>query len=139
MQGLLAQDCASNKRNVVKKMEIRMARGDLETRTFQIRSPDGQGGTEPYEGTFDEIYMTVKKSDLLQDYAFQKRLGNGTILPLGDSTYQFTIEPEDTDGLGFGEYGFDIELVKAGQIKKTFCGKLYLTKEYTHAANEVVV
>ena len=118
-------------------MEISMVRGDLETRTFQIRSPDGQGGTEPFTETLDDIYLTVKKNPNTRDFKFQKRLSNGTILPLGDGTYQFTIRPEDTDGIDYGEYGFDIEIVKDGEIKKTFTGIFRVTEEYTHAANEV--
>ena len=114
-----------------------MTRGDLEVRTFQIRSPDGQGGTQPYTEELDEIYMTVKKSHNERAYQFQKRMGNGGILPLGDGTYQVTIEPEDTDGMPFGTFEFDIELVKHGEIKKTFTGTLTLTRETTWAVNEV--
>ena len=118
-------------------MIIQMARGDLEERTFQVRSPNPEGaGTIPYEGSFDEIFMTVKKYHTDREYLFQKRLTEGGILPLGEGTYQFTIEPEDTDGLPFGDYEFDIELLKNGEIKKTFAGVLKLKKEVTHAANE---
>lgn len=114
-------------------MEITMARGDLETRTFQIRSPDGT----PFTETLDNAYFTVKKSSNDREYKFQKRLSDRGIVPLGDGTYQFTIEPEDTNGMAFGTYGFDIELVIDGELKKTFSGDLILLKEYTHASNEV--
>lgn len=118
-------------------MEITMARGDLEIRTFQIRVPDGQGGTEPFTEALDEIYMTVKKSFNDRNYLFQKRLTSGGIILLGEGRYQFTVEPADTNGLGFGDYDFDIEIVKNGSIKKTFSGTLKLLRETTHASNEV--
>ena len=117
-------------------MEIIMARGDLEVRTFQIRSPSAGGGTEPYTEQLDEIYMTVKRNENDKNFLFQKRLSDGGIISKGDGEYEFTIQPEDTDGLAYGSYGFDVELVKNGAVKKTFCGELVLTKEYTHRANE---
>lgn len=118
-------------------MEIVMTRGDLEIRTFQIRSPDGHGGYEPYTEILDDIYMTVKKNSTDREYKFQKRLSNGSIIQIGEGMYQFEIQPKDTDGMGYGMYGFDIELFKEGEIKKTFVGTLTLLNEYTHAENEV--
>lgn len=114
-----------------------MARGDLEIRTFQIRSPDGQGGSEPFIDELDEIFLTAKKNFNDRNYKFQKRYTSGDIVPLGNGVYQFRIEPSDTDGLAFGEYDFDIELLIEGELKKTFTGKLILTAESTHAYNEV--
>ena len=113
-------------------MEITMARGDMETRTFQIRSPDGT----PYTDELDEIYFTVKKDANERSFRFQKRLSDGGIISTGDGTYEFTIQPQDTDGMGYGNYVFDIELVKDGEIKKTFMGMLILTREVTHSYNE---
>lgn len=114
-------------------MEITMARGDLEIRQFRILDTDG----EPFTDALDEIYFTVKREAAFPDYVIQKRLGNGEIVPMGDGVYQFTIEPEDTDGLEFRSYDFDIELVINGQLKKTYLGRLNLLKEVTHAVNEV--
>ena len=115
-------------------MEIVMARGDLETRTFQIVDADG----EPYTEQMNDIYMTVKKTPKERSVIFQKRISNGTISYLGDGMYQFVIEPHDTDGLAFGDYVFDIELIKQDEIKKTFCGLLKLMPEVTHAVNEMI-
>ena len=118
-------------------MEITMARGDLEIRTFQIRSPSGSG-TVPYTDELDEIYLTVKRKYTDTNYVIQKRLSDGGIIYQGDGIYGFTIHPADTDKLDFGGYDFDIELIKNGEIKKTFNGRLNLTREVTYAANEVV-
>ena len=124
-------------------MEITMARGDLELRTFQIRSPDLNDptgkSTIPYTDPLDEIYFTVKKSHTDKEYKFQKRLTTMGILSLGNGEYQITIDPEDTDGLLFGTYEFDIELVREGDLKRTYCGELNLTREVTHRSNEVVL
>ena len=51
-------------------MEIVMARGDLETRTFQIVDADG----EPYTEQMNDIYMTVKKTPKERSVIFQKRI-----------------------------------------------------------------
>lgn len=113
-------------------MEIRMARGDILSKSFTIKNKDGT----VYSETPDEIYMTVKVSARDRAYKFQKRLSDGGVVNIGPGRYQFTIQPEDTNGLGFGPYDFDIEIVKSPSLKKTFCGKLMLEKEVTHACNE---
>lgn len=113
-------------------MKITMARGDLETKTFKVNGPDGK----PYTDGFDEIYFSVKKAYTDRDCKFQKRLTDGSIADIGSGEYQFTIQPEDTDGLGFGDYVFDIEVIVENAIKQTFCGDLTLTKEVTHRNNE---
>ena len=114
-------------------MHIEMARGDLETRTFHVSGPD----KSPFAEDFDNIYMTVKKYASDKKYIFQKRLSDGGIMKIDDGTYQFTIMPEDTDNMGFGDYDFDIELVINGVLKRTFMGVLTLGKESTHRCNEV--
>ena len=114
-------------------MTIDMARGDRETRSFCVNGPD----KTPFVEEFDNIYMTVKKSASDKGYKFQKRLSDGGIIKTGDGTYEFTILPEDTNGLDFGDYEFDIELVIEGELKKTYCGVLHLGKEVTHQHNEV--
>ena len=114
-------------------MEIRMARGDLETRNIKLKTKSG----DPYELLPNDIYFTVKKNANDKDYVFQKRLSDGTIIYVGIGEYAFSIQPEDTDGLSFGTYDFDIEVVKNNAVKKTFCGTLVLSKEVTHHYNEV--
>ena len=109
-----------------------MARGDLETKTFNLKTKSGQVfSTEP-----DEIYMTVKKASRDHDYLFQKKMSDGSIVKVETGKYHFTILPEDTDNLDFRDYVFDIEIVKDGMIKKTFCGKLVIGPEVTHHYNE---
>ena len=116
-------------------MEIRMARGDLETRTIRLKTKSG----EPYGMYPNDIYFTVKKNASDRNYIFQKRLSDDTIVYVDTGEYRFSILPEDTDGLPFGTYEFDIEIVKhdTTNVKKTFCGTLILSKEVTHHYNEV--
>lgn len=115
-------------------MEIRMARGDIEPKTFKIQYANGT----LYEDIPDEIYFTVKNKASDHDYKFQKRLSDGGIVMVEPGKYSFTINPEDTNNLNFGaSYDFDFEIVKGNELKKTFCGKLVLEKEVTHAYNEV--
>lgn len=113
-------------------MEIAMARGDLLKKSFTIRGPNKEAYTE----TMDDIFFTVKKTAEEREFKFQKRLSDGGIESLGDGRYQFTIDPENTDGLPYGDYVFDIELFIDGALKKTFLGKFILLKEVTHHYNE---
>ena len=113
-------------------MQIIMARGDIERKTIWLKNKDGTA----YATVPDEIYFTVKKNANEHDFLFQKKMSDGTIAQVDTGKYQFTIQPEDTDGLGFGTYDFDIEVVKEGLVKKTFCGTLKLEKEVTHHYNE---
>ena len=118
-------------------MEIEMARGDILTKSFVIRGPDKQ----PYTTAFDDIFFTVKKTAEDRDFKFQKRLSTGGIEAVLDDgtltgTYQFTIMPEDTDDLLYGDYVFDIELLLDGVIKRTFLGRFRMLKEVTHHYNE---
>ena len=115
-------------------MEIIMARGDLEPQTFVV-TENGQPPVEP----FDNIYFTVKRSPNDRQALFQKKLSDDTIYETETpGTYGFVIEPEDTDGLGYGVYGFDFEFYRDGTLKKTVTGRLTLTEEYTHHNNEGV-
>ena len=113
-------------------LEITMPRGDLRPVRFTVTEAEGT----LCEAEFTEIYVTVKKSMRHAEYLFQKRLSDGTVARLGPGEYQFTIQPEDTDGLAVTAYDFDIELICGRQLKQTFVGRLTLTGEVTYAENE---
>ena len=115
-------------------MEIRMARGDMETRTILLKNSSGTA----YSTVPDEIYFTVKKNANDHDYLFQKRLDSGIVM-IETGKYQLVIMPTDTDGLAFGTYDCDFEIIKEGEIKKTFVGTLVIAKEVTHHYNEAVI
>jgi len=111
-------------------MNIEMPRGDIRHVAFQILDTAG----EPVSSAFSEIYITFKQNYNTTNYLFQKRLSAGDVI-FADGSYEFTIEPEDTNNLKFGDYVFDIELLAPG-IKETHVGTLTLTSEATHQQNE---
>lgn len=113
-------------------MKISMARGDILTKTFTLKNAD----KTVYSDIPDEIYFTVKKYHTDHDFKFQKSLSTGGISNIDTGKYRFTIMPEDTNGLAFGDYDFDIEVIKLPGLKQTFYGKLFLDKEVTHSYNE---
>ena len=108
-----------------------MPRGDLRLVHFAVTSADGNDPP-----AFTEIYATFKKSFRDPAYLFQKKLSDGTIIQLEDGSYQFAIEPQDTDNLSYGQRVFDIEFIYEDQIKETHVGEFILTEEATFAANE---
>lgn len=111
-------------------MKIEMPRGDIRRVSFEVTGPDGQ----PIDFEFQEIYVTFKQTFKNQNYLFQKRLTTGDIR--NDSgVYEFTIQPEDTNNLIFGDYVFDIEFI-AQNLKETHTGTLTLTPEATYQQNE---
>lgn len=115
-------------------MRIIMPRGDLYPVRFQIYETE----TEVTHIDFTQIYMTCKRNNNERTPLFQKSLSNGTIVKIDDGDYQFYIEPEDTNGLQYGEYSFDIELINDNpRIKQTIAGTLRLSEETTWAENEV--
>lgn len=112
-------------------MNITMPRGDIRHIKFDIVDSND----ETYTQNFDEIYFTVKKTANDRYFLFQKKLSDGTITKEGDS-YTLTINAADTDGLCFGKYAFDIELLLGDVIKQTTVGDLILTEEITNSRNE---
>lgn len=114
-------------------LEITFPRGDMVSKIIAVREKS-TGDITDLE--FDDIYFTVKRQYLNKEYNIQKRLSDGSITKDDDGYYHLTLLPEDTDKLPFGEYDFDIELVKNGAIKQTTVGILTLTREVTFASNE---
>ena len=116
------------------QFKIAFARGDSYDKGFILKS---QATGEPVTDEFDEVYFTVKKYSTDQDYLFQKKMTDGGIYTEWDGKFTVYIAPEDTDNLSFGEYDCDMEFVSVDdEFKRTFYGKLELTKEVTYASNE---
>lgn len=111
---------------------VTMPRGDIRVVHFSVGDSTGENTNIE----FTEIYITFKNNCKTNDYLFQKKLSDGSVIATSDGEYQFTIKPEDTDDLQFGTYVFDIELIYGSQLKQTFIGDLELTKEVTFASNE---
>ncbi|MCL1789855.1 MAG: hypothetical protein FWG40_00600 [Peptococcaceae bacterium] len=113
-------------------MKIEMHRGDTCEVTFRVTNKGSGSPAEP----FDEIFFTVKESPRSKDVFVQKRLSNGEISFDGNA-YRLMLMPDETDGLDFGRYAFDIELVRGQFLKRTYLGVLMLGEEVTHARDEL--
>lgn len=110
---------------------MQLTRGDTKKYYFQRKNKDG----EVIIDAPSAIYFTVKRQYFDQDPLIQKTLDDMTLD--ADGTYHFTIEPTDTDGLKYGTYVFDIQVVNAN-VKTTIAkGNLVVTEEVTFASNEV--
>ncbi len=75
---------------------IYMTRGDSETLTVQKK-----------EGSFvsgDTLYLTLRKGSELGPIALQK-----VVTEFTDGKAVFVIEPEDTEGLAFDKYPYDVQ------------------------------
>ena len=112
-------------------MEIKLPRGDIRNIRFQVTD-----NGEPYTD-FDEVYFTVKKNYKIVDTIIQKKLSDGGIeLDTTTCYFSFKLNPEDTNGLAYNTYVFDIEVVKGDVIKQTTLGELTITEEVTFSENE---
>lgn len=112
-------------------MKITMPRGDIRNIKFTISDSTGIIDTP-----FDEVYFTCKRGWTQQNYIFQKKLSDGTIVFDTQGYYHLVIESIDTSGLTYGEYVFDIQVVNGTSLKQTSVGTLKITEEVTFLNNE---
>lgn len=78
---------------------ITLTRGD--TAVLKLDITDDKGN--PYKLTDgDVVIFTLKKSVMERDVIFQKSMVDGKII----------IQPQDTAGLEYGQYFYDVELTK---------------------------
>lgn len=112
---------------------ISMIRGDSATFHFHREDADGAVITEAPSA----IFFTVKGSFDDDGFVLQKTLDDMTI----DSAYEyhFTILPVDTNELEFGDYVYDLEVIRddSANDKQTIAkGSFVLETEVTYASNE---
>ena len=111
---------------------MKIIRGDTILLSFIRLDANGQ----PITTIADSVYFTVKKNYITESVILQKKISD---MSFDDETgkYSFTINPADTDGLNYGKYVYDIEVI-VGNYKKTIArGELEITEEVTHVGNEV--
>lgn len=109
---------------------IQLIRGD--TAKYKFQRLDGEGHvitTLP-----DSLYFTVKETTNKLNYVFQKTLDDMTVD--SDNYYHFTVEPEDTNGLQYGNYAYDIEIIVGGVKTTVAFGTFSILPEVTWAQNE---
>lgn len=112
---------------------MRMTRGDSEKWKFQRTDIDGNVITS----TPFALFFTVKNSFNDKDFVLQKRLGDGIVFD--GEYYYLSLSPSDTEGLAYGTYVFDIEVIQDAEqtYKKTIKkGQFILQGESTWAVNE---
>lgn len=111
--------------------EIKMTRGDYAA--FHFHREDAEGKVILEKAT--AVYFTVKVSAQDETLAFQKTLDDMTFDENGE--YHFAVEPTDTNGLGYGDYVYDLEVIASDNPKQTIAkGKFVLDWESTWASNE---
>lgn len=100
-------------------INISMTRGDSESLTVRCSTPFTTG---------DTVYLTVRE-DAESPIVLQK-----IVTDFPDDVALFYIYPEDTEGLDFGSYVYDIQVTWAGGVVKTLVGpaKFKLTEEVTY-------
>lgn len=104
----------------VKKNTIFLTRGDTFKAHLTINNPDGTEYT-PQEG--DTVRFALKENIEDQECLILRDIPIDTML--------LVLNPEDTKGLEFGSYVYDIQLTKANGDVDTFitASKLKLTAE----------
>lgn len=116
-------------------LSLSMIRGDSATFHFHREDADGTVITE----TPTDVFFTVKESFDDDGFVIQKKLSDGSITIDQNYEYHFTILPDDTNELEFGDYVYDVEVIRneAGTDKQTISkGSFNLETEVTYAINE---
>lgn len=110
---------------------MQLIRGD--TYKFKFQRIDAYGNV--IRTLAPQLFFTVKRNAGDKNFIFQKTIQDITFDDEG--YYHVVIEPADTDGMKFGNYVYDIEVITS-QYKKTISiGSFTVAQEVTWAINEV--
>lgn len=82
----------------------------------------------------EAIYFTIKRNFTEEEVLVQRRIESMT--QTADGYWHFQIAPEDTEGLNYGQYCWDLEVIQEGFKTTIARGYLQLTNEATFASNE---
>lgn len=110
---------------------MQIIRGDTKAFKFQIIDANG----DPITTEMDSVYFTVKKNFTNKNAIFQIKKADMTFDE--DGYYHAVIQPENTNGLDYGNYVFDIEYIKDGVKKTPLVDKFIINHEVTFPVNEV--
>lgn len=115
-------------------MDFEFTRGDTQILKFKILD---QEGNECKASSTDKLYFTVKKSATSKKIALKKTLGSGISYNEEDGYYYITIDSDDTAGLSYTTYGYDLQIkTERGIVKTLQIGSITLTEEYTFKEDE---
>lgn len=109
---------------------MQITRGDSKGLKFQRKS-----NGEPIMQVADNIYFTVKVNNYVDEVVFQKTINDMDFDEYG--YYHFVINPEDTNGLNYGDYVYDLEVKEEEYTRTISQGIFSITKETTFPINEV--
>lgn len=99
---------------------IKMVKGDTESFGFELEGVEN----------LDAAYFSCKRNSQDENYLFQKSLNNG-ITKRTENQYVVRITPDNTALLEPGQYWYDLEIEKNGDIFTIFRGVLELLPEIT--------
>lgn len=105
---------------------IKMVKGDTESFGFEIDGVDN----------LDAAYFSCKQNSQDEQYLFQKTLGGG-ITQSSENLYVVRIAPGDTLLLNPGQYWYDLEIRKNGDVFTIFRGVMDLLPEITDPKGSV--
>lgn len=99
---------------------IKMVKGDTESFGFELEGVEN----------LDAAFFSCKRNSQDENYLFQKSLNNG-ITKRAENQYVVRINPDNTALLEPGQYWYDLEIIKNGDIFTIFRGVLDLLPEIT--------
>lgn len=105
---------------------IKMVKGDTESFGFEIEGVEN----------LDAAYFSCKRNSQDENYLFQKSLNSG-ITQRVENQYVVRIDPADTALLDPGQYWYDLEISKNGDIFTIFRGVLELLPEITTPTGDI--
>lgn len=109
---------------------LKLIRGD--TAKYKFQRLDANGNV--ILTAADEIYFTVKETPTKEKVVFQKTIDDMTLDE--DGTYHFIIEPTNTNGLQYGNYVYDLEIIVDGVKTTVSYGTFQILPEVTWVQNE---
>ena len=99
---------------------IKMVKGDTESFGFELEGVEN----------LDAAFFSCKRNSQDENYLFQRSLNNG-ITKRAENQYVVRITPDNTALLEPGQYWYDLEIIKNGDIFTIFRGVLDLLPEIT--------
>ena len=99
---------------------IKMVKGDTQSFGFELEGVEN----------LDAAYFSCKRNSQDENYLFQRSLNNG-ITKRAENQYVVRITPDNTALLEPGQYWYDLEIIKNGDIFTIFRGILELLPEIT--------
>ncbi len=110
---------------------IFMVRGDTLWFKFTV-----EGLTSDLDSAYFSCRKDVETNAV--NYVFQKLIGDGiTKVETTDTsiTYEVVVAPEDTENVDIGNYYYDLQLTKDGEVMTPFIGVLNINYDVTRPSN----